>query len=182
MSTYFTADTHFGHARIIEYCKRPYKDMNHMNEELIARWNSKVKHDDTVYHLGDFGFGPTMPFIRRRLNGKIRLILGNHDKITLENANLFESIKSLELIGIGNGQRVVLCHYAMRVWQMQGHGSWQLYGHSHGNLADDPAIRSLDVGVDCWDYYPVSIPQIEAKMALKTSKTPDHHGPKDLSD
>lgn len=54
---YFIADTHFNHTNIIKYCKRPFKDANEMNEYIIEKWNSVVKDDDIVYHLGDVGFG-----------------------------------------------------------------------------------------------------------------------------
>lgn len=33
--TFFTSDTHFGHANIINLCKRPFKDINHMNDMLV---------------------------------------------------------------------------------------------------------------------------------------------------
>ena len=77
---YFTSDTHFGHANILNFCKRPFKDVDEMNEELIKRWNEVISKEDTVFHLGDFAFGgaeiwnKTLP----RLNGHIVLILGNH--------------------------------------------------------------------------------------------------------
>jgi calcineurin-like phosphoesterase family protein len=130
MSTLFTADTHFGHANILRYqaATRPFKDLNHMHEAIIANWNRVVKPTDTVYHLGDFGFGPAVRLARKRLNGKIRLILGNHDKFGLEDAGIFESIDTLKLVDV-DGQRIVLCHYAMRTWQFQSKGAWQLYGH-----------------------------------------------------
>lgn len=174
---YFTADSHFGHARILEYQAktRPFKDLNHMHEALIANWNKVVGHNDTVYHLGDFGFGPAVRLVRPRLHGKIRLILGNHDKIRLEDANIFESIDMLKLIDVDH-QRIVLCHYAMRTWQFQSKGAWQLYGHSHGNLSDDPNILSADVGVDAWNMTPVSMAQLRAVMAKKTPRPQDHHG------
>ena len=44
---------------IIEYCNRPFKDTNEMNEYIIQKWNSVVKENDIVYHLGDVGFGTT---------------------------------------------------------------------------------------------------------------------------
>ena len=51
---FFTSDTHFNHENIIKYCSRPYVDKNEMNEDLIKRWNSVVKENDIVFHLGDF--------------------------------------------------------------------------------------------------------------------------------
>lgn len=79
--TYFTSDTHFNHTNIIKYCARPFRDVGHMNRELIARWNARVKPEDTVYHLGDFAMGSRTrwPEFREVLNGSIVLVLGNHD-------------------------------------------------------------------------------------------------------
>lgn len=78
---YFIADTHFNHANIIKLGSRPFQDVNEMNEELINRWNKKVKRGDNVYHLVDFAFGKYNDInnIRLRLNGKVHLIIGNHD-------------------------------------------------------------------------------------------------------
>lgn len=72
------SDTHFGHANIIRYCRRPYRDAKEMDEDLIRRWNRTVAPDDTVYHFGDVSFNPKRYL--GRLNGKIILIQGNHDK------------------------------------------------------------------------------------------------------
>ena len=54
---FFTSDTHFHHDNIIRFCNRPFKDVYHMDEELIKRWNEKVGPDDIIYHLGDFAWG-----------------------------------------------------------------------------------------------------------------------------
>ena len=57
MNTFIIADTHFNHKNIIDYCNRPFTDADNMNTALIQNWNSVVKSDDIVYHLGDFAVG-----------------------------------------------------------------------------------------------------------------------------
>lgn len=77
--TFFTSDTHFGHANIIRFCNRPFRNVEEMNEALIENWNLVVSEDDTVFHLGDFAFGGSNVWksIIPRLNGHINLIIGN---------------------------------------------------------------------------------------------------------
>lgn len=77
------SDTHFGHRNIIEYCDRPFKTTMLMNMAIRDNWNSVVKDGDIVYHLGDVYMGWNEPqdigqFLAS-LNGRKRLILGNHD-------------------------------------------------------------------------------------------------------
>lgn len=57
---YFTSDTHFYHSNIIGFCKRPFKNVEDMNETLIENWNRVVGQDDIVFHLGDFCLGGPM--------------------------------------------------------------------------------------------------------------------------
>lgn len=78
---FFTSDTHFYHGNIIRFCNRPFKDMEMMNETIISNWNNTVGQDDIVFHLGDFCLGGSAEWtkILDRLNGKIYLIMGNHD-------------------------------------------------------------------------------------------------------
>jgi calcineurin-like phosphoesterase family protein len=81
MKVWVTADTHFGHENIIDFCKRPFRNVDEMNEALIQKWNDLVRAEDVVWHLGEFGFGD-MEQIQdwvRALNGEIKLIRGNHD-------------------------------------------------------------------------------------------------------
>ena len=190
MNTFFTSDTHFGHANIIKYCNRPFADVEEMDNTLIHNWNSIVRPEDTVYHLGDFavGGGPAAPYLHR-LNGTICFCLGNHDKRLIKTYQDIElKLQSYQIKRAESGipylrevtiekQEIVLCHYAMKVWNGSHKGSWQLYGHSHGTLPDDPTALSCDVGMDCWNYFPVSMEQLRAKMKTKTYKPVDHHGP-----
>ena len=72
---FLTSDTHWGHERIIEFCNRPFKDVEEMNYKLIDNWNKKVPVDGLVFHLGDFAWGgyPFWKKIREQLNGRIIL-------------------------------------------------------------------------------------------------------------
>jgi calcineurin-like phosphoesterase family protein len=166
MSDFFTADIHFNHSNIITYCKRPFNDVLEMNEVLIANWNRVVKPKDRVFHLGDFGFGE-FRHILDRLNGKIFLLVGSHDKDTLIYEDRFDDIADILEVVI-EGHHIVLCHYCMRVWSKSHFNSWHLYGHSHGQLA--PEGKSWDVGVDNNNFMPVSFKQIKAIM----EKRPDN--------
>jgi len=159
LTIFFTSDTHFGHKKIIEYCNRPFADVHEMNEELIKRWNEKVGPDDIVYHLGDFAFMPKSRIVEiiERLNGKIVLIMGNHDAKGIR--KLFhgwhkELLLSLEVNGM---TELFLSHYPIDhecglVLCGHVHNAWKV-----GSFSGNPVIN---VGVDVWDYYPVSIEEI----------------------
>ncbi len=140
-----------------------------MDESLINNWNSVVKQNDIVYHLGDFCLGRLENFDSyfSRLNGKIILIEGNHDRNASKNKEkFFEYHKGFIEINVG-GWPLTLCHYAMKSWNNSYWGSFHLYGHSHGKLPDDIAILSFDVGVDCHNYTPISIEQVKEIMKKK---------------
>jgi calcineurin-like phosphoesterase family protein len=72
---------------------------------------------------------------------------------------------TLEFSEIGTGgqpQVIVLCHYSMQAWELSNHGSWHLFGHTHGRLKG--IGMSFDVGVDCTDFVPLSLDQVVEKM------------------
>lgn len=180
MNVFFTGDTHYGHKRIIEFSERPFADLVEMRETMIARWNAVVRPGDQVYHLGDFAFldEDDASSIAWRLMGQKFLVFGNHDKALRKSKAFlghFAWAKDLADIKVGD-QRIVLCHYAMRVFNQSHRGAWQLHGHSHGSLKDDPSTLQTDVGVDCWDYRPVSFDEIRQVMSRKQWRPVDHHG------
>ena len=172
----FTADTHFGHANIIRFCDRPYRDTFHMDESLVENWNQVVKPGQIVFHLGDFGFKGSAGKLGRlyeRLNGKIILIQGNHDHP--KTLKMFSEIHDLAEVHVGK-QRIILCHYAMKVWPASHHGAWHLHGHSHGTRPERLNQKVLDIGVDSWNWAPVSLTQIDREMHRHGGETVDHHG------
>lgn len=182
---FFTSDTHFGHENIIKYSKRPFKNANHMNEVFIENWNKTVDEDDEVYHLGDVSLMSAEKTIEilERLNGKVYLIKGNHEKSVMSQPftrNFFEWIKPKHEIRI-NGIDITLDHYAGRVWNKSHHGSILLYGHSHDSLdIQGHWGKSMDVGVDSanrlfGEYRPISFEEIMKIMNKREIKTVDHH-------
>lgn len=178
MIRWFSSDYHLGHANIIKYCNRPFNNADEMNKAIIANHNALIQPDDEWYHLGDFsamGPGYTIEALKQ-LNGKKFMLLGNHDKIlkkdevqqyfTLIPAE-FEVTVQDKNSSVGK-QLIVLSHYAMRTWNKSHWDAWQLYGHSHGKLPDDPMLRSIDVGVDAHQFRPIRYEEIRDIMAKKT--------------
>jgi calcineurin-like phosphoesterase family protein len=154
---WFTADLHIGHKNIIELSNRPFRDTDHMADEIRERWNSVVSREDTVYILGDFIWGmpqeECVPYIES-LHGRKVLIEGNHDKGTVKRAwfrGLFGDIRDMQIIR-PEDKHIHLCHYPLRTWYLRQHSSWHLHGHSHGNIFHPWWDFALDVGVDCNSY------------------------------
>lgn len=192
---FFTADTHFGHKNIINYCSRPFTTVESMNETLVAAWNQKIPEDGLVFHLGDFAMKITLAEeFWEQLNGTIIMLKGNHDKTKLVRKvnslvekdtdikleNLVPEIVDLyiEDSDIGDvGMRMALCHYPMGAWNYKFHGSVQLFGHVHTTPRQTSyyvsSSKQLDVGVDNNDFVPVSYAEVLAyftKMELKGDK------------
>lgn len=174
MALFFTSDTHFGHANIIKYCQRPYTSVEDMDDALIRNWNAAVGPSDTVCHLGDFamGRGVTEEYlysIRRKLNGLIVLLQGNHDvgrwdalrRSFLPEDRMISGVSEMK----EGGELLVLFHYPMRSWPKKEHGSWHLFGHTHGTV--EPLGKSFDVGVDANNFSPLSFRQVADKMGIK---------------
>lgn len=170
---WFTADTHFRHANIIRHCNRPFTSVEEMDETLLRNINECVRPDDTLYHLGDFSMGGRgVEEIRPRIKCRnLILILGNHDPHAFDGrpraqfAAHFSNVAVMLQLKVQVAREphlIVLCHYAMRTWPRSHHGSWHLHGHSHGTLPSSPG--TLDVGVDCHDYWPISLDEVAGRL------------------
>lgn len=177
---FFTSDHHFGHKNINKFSNRPFSSVEEMDEELIKRWNEKVSPEDEVYHMGDVGLMSSgkLKSILDRLNGKIYLIKGNHESSALDCASRFEWIKDYFELTVKDAeaykgeQFIVLFHYAIKEWNASHYGTWHLYGHYHGGLADDSTSRSIDIGVDCHNFYPLSYEEVKEIILKKNWKPP----------
>jgi len=77
-------DTHLGHTNMLLYepvrmQKARMEGYEDFDEFLIEWLNDCIKKDDEVLHLGDVAFKDSYK-LAKKLNGKITLIKGNHDK------------------------------------------------------------------------------------------------------
>ena len=178
---WFVSDTHGFHQNILKYCNRPFGSVEEMNEAIVANWNSVVKPDDHVYHLGDFCFGNVEKwnwFLEPgKLNGHIHLILGNHDpERVFREGTLIERFDSIEYehILIIEGWTVILNHFPFMSFSNNlDHKVIGLSGHTHvGQLSSSvesyDALNAMykpnqyDVGVDNNNYKPVSWEEVKA--------------------
>ena len=160
---FFTADEHYGHKNIIKYTKRPFASVEEMDAVLIENHNKVVRKEDLVFHLGDFTLIKDRVHVYQkyvaRLNGFHVFIIGSHDAWLNRDSHASLIERNFD------GQFIVMCHYAMRVWARSHYNAWQLYGHSHGTLS--PVGKQHDVGVDNNHFTPVSMEELVAIMATR---------------
>ena len=170
MTVYFTSDTHFGDIRVLRIDKRPFKTLEEHDAALIANWNAVVTPDDTVWHLGDFALGPSderVAEILAGLQGEKHLITGNNDGPGTLAAPGWASVGAYTELRVDE-THLILCHYAFRTWNAMGRGTLNLHGHSHGLLKTQ--TKQYDVGVDVWDFRPVTLEQIRTRPRVSRFK------------
>jgi len=155
---WFTADSHLDHANVMRYCNRPFENIEEMNRILVSNWNMRVGKKDEVYIVGDFAWKRHMHFLMQ-LNGKKHLVIGNHDKMSQDEYKNFSSC-AIRMQKVFDKQLVILDHFPMRSWNGRCHKSWHLFGHVHGRFGTNLIHNTMDVGVDCNDYCPVSWYQV----------------------
>jgi calcineurin-like phosphoesterase family protein len=165
VACFFVSDTHFGHAGARALYRRPFSSVAAMDEAMVARWNETVGDSDEVWHLGDFAIKPAegrAAELLAALKGRKHLVTGNNDPPAVASLAGWASVQPYAELEV-DGPRLVLCHYPFRTWRDMGKGAINLHGHSHGRLA--PLPRQHDVGVDVWDFRPVTLAAILAAPA-----------------
>ena len=167
---YFCSDQHLFHKNIIKYCNRPFDSVEHMNEEILRRWNEKITPDDTVYVIGDFALGKQDKATEwlSQANGKKILIIGNHDRSprTMKEIGFDEVHYHLE-VTTSNNERWLLSHFPLPLDLIK---SYQRLIHGHHHSGPQSTGKRVNVCVDLWDYMPVTEAQIQA-LPLQEEKT-----------
>lgn len=162
---WFTADPHFHHGNIIEYTNRPFKNSAHMDSVLLKNLIEVVKPDDTIYFLGDFSILNTNRWqaveqIISKIPGRKILILGNHDyfKPAKYIDMGFWSVHTSLNITI-DGQEFLLNHDPAAFCLVPADCIF-LCGHIHNLFKVLKEERTINVGVDVWDFKPIDVATI----------------------
>ncbi len=167
---YFTADTHFDHARILDYCPRRlqrFGNLETMNDVFLDNINKTVDRNDVLWFLGDFSWGRAGHFRQRIRCRKIHGVRGNHDL-----ASLGKQFSTFELMSSIKKPRIHLCHYPLESWSAMYHGGLHFHGHCHGRL---PKVENrLDVGIDnifnlIGEWRPISLDEALELCSQKTN-------------
>lgn len=156
------SDTHFGHTNLLKYIPdrgRRWKTAHAMNKELTERWNSVVKPNDTVYHLGDFWLGKSHPSrYLTSLNGNIVLLPGNHDVGLLKLA--WEYFARILPSPYPMGRGVVFSHAPIHPSCLSNHRGWMLNVHGHIHTRNIPDGRYFNVCAEQIDYTPMPMEDV----------------------
>lgn len=179
MATWITSDQHFGHRKVIEYCGRPFSDVEEMNKAIIERHNAIVKPEDTVWHLGDFALDDRLvKSFLDKLNGRKILIPGNHDKCHPCHSRHARALRKYKQYGFAEiypngydmefeqGFRIHLNHMPYFIespdpreirypeWRPRpGSHAGLLCGHVHEKWKTKGLM--VNVGVDQWEFAPI---------------------------
>lgn len=161
MGVFFTADTHFDQERTRVLSRRPYKTTEDMTVDLINKWNTTIKPDDLVFHLGDFGNYED----RQYLNGKIILICGNYESGISDDELLSYGFDEVyrETYNIKYNGNIITMQHEPRKIKDQRHlsesGIINLYGHVHKLCMVKEC--GLCVSTDCHNFRPIDFETIE---------------------
>jgi calcineurin-like phosphoesterase family protein len=135
-ATFLVSDTHFGHAGVCRFTHpddpevklRPWSDPDEMDEEMVRRWNERVRPTDKVYHLGDVVINRRALRTLHRLNGDKVLIRGNHDIFPDEEYRTY--FRELRAYHVLNG--MILSHIPVHEASL-GRFGVNIHGHLHAS-------------------------------------------------
>ena len=182
---WFISDTHFNHSNFLAFKRddgtpcRDFDSIKEMNELIIENWNKAIKPQDKVYHLGDVIMGDPKKYdkILSRLNGKKRLVIGNHDIEKLKHiSKYFQKISGARDLNI-NGFKCIISHIPLHPSCLERFGV-NIHGHIHDRILGRkefkiqprplkiletviiPQPNYLNVCVERTDYKPINLEEI----------------------
>lgn len=169
---FLISDTHFTHRNILTFLQsngekmRPFDTVEEMDEHMIQCWNSVVRLQDKVYHLGDVALKRKDIALIQRCNGHKRLVRGNHDIYPTKDylAAGFEEIYATRVL-----DGLIFSHIPIHPESLGRFGA-NVHGHVHNNV---PALhfgpRYLNVSVEVINYTPVSLDEVKRLVQQQQS-------------
>jgi calcineurin-like phosphoesterase family protein len=171
---WFSADHHFGHKNILDYCGRPFDDVHQMNKEMTRLWNETVRDEDRVVYVGDFALGQhgAAQYLQW-LNGVMDpFVLGNHDR-KKEWETLVEMLPQVKRVvkqytfDTKDGLKVVVTHKPSWDKMRKNPEKLFVFGHLHNMVLNTPLPpNGVNVGVDCWGFKPVGLEEIRERVGM----------------
>jgi calcineurin-like phosphoesterase family protein len=140
-NSWVIADTHFGHRGVCTFLHpngidplRPWHTPEEMDEALVKNWNDVVKPNDRVNLLGDVVINRRCLVTLGRLNGRIRLVKGNHDIFKLTDYLPYvDDIAAYHVTKGANGGKVIMSHIPIHTESL-GRFGINIHGHLHAHV------------------------------------------------
>ena len=156
---FFIGDTHFGHNNILKHCRGQFDDIEAHNEHLVERWNSVVKPNDVVWHLGDVALWKAESLtIMDRLKGQKKLVMGNHDTYGTD-AFLQHFDKLFGAIGFRGG---IMTHIPVHSTHLEHRWKFNIHGHMHDHNIDDD--RYINVSCEQINFTPIEWEELKKRI------------------
>lgn len=158
--TFLISDLHLGHTNIIKYCKRPFNDIEEMNQVLIDNWNETVG-DNRVFFLGDMCYGPdgyTPRYWLCFLTGQIHYVKGSHDRGMTLRTRLPRVRVARSVMLLAGGRKLLLIHNPKHVPDY-----WDnpvIHGHLHDTAPHLNGNGFINVSAEAIGYKPISLKTI----------------------
>jgi calcineurin-like phosphoesterase family protein len=184
-NTWFASDHHFGHANMMNFFKRdgvtplrPFVDADDMDETIIENHNRVVKPNDRVYLLGDLAIARRNLHKAARLNGRLKLLMGNHDPfVKNQNRDYFEMAGIEAVEAFHKFDKFVATHIPVHPACLSARWNVNVHGHTHDNLVMKSGFdltgripmevvdeRYINVCMEHINYTPISLEEINARI------------------
>ena len=164
MKIFVTSNLQLGRPGSIKKYKRSHIDVDQMTNDLILKWNTAVKQEDTVYHLGNFAHDPkTAQDSITRLNGTIKFIEGDMDQaiVTLRDRGILSPRCSIiNCLSFIEELNCAVSDWPLGVWPKKSSKSWSIIGYPDKKFKSDPKNKIINVSTDLWGNTPQELEKL----------------------
>lgn len=164
MKIFFTGNLQFGRPSAIKEFKRPFANVDEMNEALVQNWNSVVTDEDVVYVIGNFAWDPTTAEeMLALLNGQILIVPGEMEHPIEElddNDNMPDGTSLTEQIFTCEEDKVTVSYWPLMEWPHKSEGHYLFFGYPNPKYKTDHKKKLVNVACDFWAYKPQSFDSI----------------------